>query len=441
MTNESSRRQFLKSMGLGISALPFVGNLPSLGFENSQSKKQRLVVVFSPNGVVPKNFWPQQTGSEFELPPILQPLAPFQDQMLVCKGISEKVRGDGDSHMRGIGCLLTGIELFPGNIQGGSHTPAGWASGHSIDQEIKRYLQASPETKTRFGSLEFGVLVPERADTWTRMVYDGPNRPVAPIDDPYQMFKKLYGQNKDRETLISVLDSLSDEFATLKSKVSSEDRHLLEDHAELVRKMEKDLHAAQEDQNVGHAVPDLEPGVRDENGNMPQLTKMQIDLMVNSFLADMSRIATFQITNSVGNAKMTWLDINKGHHGISHEPDSNEEAVAQLTKINTWYCEQVAYLAKRLSEIPEPGTDGSMLDHTTIIWTNELGAGNSHTLDNIPFVMVGGGLGFQMGRSLRFKNMPHNRLLISLAHAYGHNIEAFGNTDLSKGGVVSELFG
>jgi hypothetical protein len=99
--------------------------------------------------------------------------------------------------MRGIGCLLTGIELFPGNIQGGSHTPAGWASGISIDQEIKNFLQPTRDA-TRFGSLEFGVMVPDRADTWTRMVYAGPNKPIAPIDDPYQMFAKLYGQRRTR---------------------------------------------------------------------------------------------------------------------------------------------------------------------------------------------------------------------------------------------------
>jgi hypothetical protein len=112
--------------------------------------------------------------------------------------VNDRVKGDGDRHMRGIGCLLTGIELFPGNIQGGGDTPAGWASGLSIDQEIKNHLQQRPETATRFGSLEFGVLVPNKADTWTRMVYAGPNKPVAPIDDPYQMFRKLYGQSRDR---------------------------------------------------------------------------------------------------------------------------------------------------------------------------------------------------------------------------------------------------
>ena len=83
------------------------------------------------------------------------------------------MRGDGDSHMRGIGCLLTGVELFPGNVQGGGNTPAGWSSGISIDQEIKEALQAKAATRTRFGSLEFGVQVPDHADTWTRMVYAG----------------------------------------------------------------------------------------------------------------------------------------------------------------------------------------------------------------------------------------------------------------------------
>src|SRR5690606_12613850 len=151
------------------------------------------------------------------LPESLAPLEPFKDKTLVLHGVHDRIRGDGDDHMRGIGCLLTGIELFPGNIQGGGHTPAGWASGLSIDQEIKNYLQQSSETRTRFGSLEFGVLVPNHADTWTRMVYAGPNKPVAPISDPYQMFGKLYGQLKDREKMVSVLDQVHDDLQKVRT--------------------------------------------------------------------------------------------------------------------------------------------------------------------------------------------------------------------------------
>ena len=149
-----------------------------------------------------------------------RPFTPFKDRLLTLKGINNKVTGDGDGHMRGMGCLLTGIELLPGNVQGGSDTPAGWASGISIDQEIKHHLQANPGLATRFGSLEFGVLVPNKADTWTRMVYAGPNKPVAPIDDPYRMFAKLYGETRDRESMRSVLDEVCEDLARVTARAA-----------------------------------------------------------------------------------------------------------------------------------------------------------------------------------------------------------------------------
>lgn len=457
-----SRREFLRDLGLSAAALPFVLNLPSLGFANQQARKQRLVVMFSPNGVVPSTFWPNEEGTEFKLKESLSPLEPFKDRLLTLHGVCDKVRGDGDNHMRGIGCLLTGVELFPGNIQGGSHTPAGWASGLSIDQEIKNYLQANDATRTRFGSLEFGVMVPERADTWTRMSYSGPNKPVTPIDDPYQMFSKLYGKMKDRESLKSILDDLQADLKKLASSVSAEDRQLLEEQTTFVRELEQELKSS-EKEAVGHAVPVLEPGIKEDNDNMPKLCKLQIDLMVNSFASDFARVATFQITNSVGQAKMRWLDIQEGHHEISHSPDSDEKAMDKLTRINKWYAEQLAYLAKRLAETPEPGGQGSLLDNTLIVWTNELGKGNSHTLDNIPFVLVGNGLDFKMGRALNFDKTPpsrvlnaidqgvdfitgksikpgkvaHNRLLLSLAHGFGHRITKFGNPDFCGDGPIS----
>src|SRR5437764_522133 len=288
MTITRTRREFIRDLGISAAALPFVLNLPSLGFANQRRRKQRLVILFSPDGVVPSAFWPDEDGKLVTLKESLKPLEPFKDRTLVLHGVCDKVRGDGDNHMRGIGCLLTGVELFPGNIQGGSHTPAGWASGISIDQEIKNHLQASPATRTRFGS------------------------------------------------------------------------------------------------------------------------------------ADFARVATLQYTNSVGNAKMHWLKINEGQHELSHMPDTDREAQDKLTRINKWYCEQLAYLARRLAETPEPGGTGSLLDNTLIVWTNELGKGNSHTLDNIPFVLVGNGLDFNMGRSVKFPKVPHNRLLMSLAHAMGH---------------------
>jgi hypothetical protein len=434
----TNRREFIRDLGITSAALPFLLNLPSLGFANQQKRKQRLVVIFSPNGVVPSAFWPDEEGTNFTFKEILKPLEPFKSRTLILRGVCDKVRGDGDNHMRGMGCLLTGAELFPGNIQGGSDTPAGWASGLSIDQELKNFLQKSPSTRTRFGSLEFGAMVPDRADTWTRMVYAGPNKPIAPIDNPYQMFNKLYGRLKDQESLRSILDDIQDDLGKLRVSVSAEDKQLLEEHATFVREMEQELQAS-EKENVGHAVPELEPGIKEENDNLPRISKTQIELMVQSFAADFARVATLQYTNSVGMARMHWIGVNEGHHELSHNPDSDKASVEKLTKINKWWCEQMAYLAKRLAETPEPGGSGSLLDNTLIIWTNELGKGNSHTLDNIPFVLVGNGLDFKMGRSLKYPRLLHNRLLMSLAHGMGHHIKQFGNPDFCTAGPLPDL--
>ncbi len=432
MTMLRNRREFIRDLGIGAAAAPF---LSGLTFGSPAPARQRLVVMFSPNGTVPWNFWPDAEGPLDTLKEILTPLAPFKDRTLVLHGLNQRVKGDGDGHMRGIGCLLTGIELFPGNILGGSHTPAGWSMGLSIDQELANVLQSKPETRTRLGSLVLGVQVPERADTWTRMSYAGPNKPIAPLSDPYQVLRKYYGEAKDREALGSILDDVREDLAKARAKLGAEDRRLLEQHEAFVREMEDQL-KAQAAAKSGPPAPELPAGVRDENDNMPRLSRMQIDLLVHGFQADFARIATLQYTASVGQARMKWVGVDERHHELSHKPDKDKEAQEQLTRINKWFCGELAYLCKKLADTPEPGGEGSMLDHTTIVWTNELGQGNSHTHNNIPYVTVGGGLGWKTGRSLKLKGQPHNRFLLSLAHGFGHRIETFGNKTLSAGGPI-----
>src|SRR5207247_388353 len=217
----NTRREFLRDLGIGAAALPFVLNLPSLAAADTQRRKQRLVIMFSPDGVVPSTFWPDEEGASFTLKESLKPLEPFRGRTLILHGVCDRVRGDGDNHMRGMGCLLTGAELFPGNVQGGSDTPAGWASGISIDQEIEHDL---------------------RVDL-----------------------------NKVR------------------AQVTAEDRQILDEHASLVRQMEQELRT-ESGKDVGHAVPVIEPGVKAENDNIPRISKLQIDLLVNSFSADFARV-------------------------------------------------------------------------------------------------------------------------------------------------------
>ncbi len=431
----SPRRRFLRDLGLSAALLPFLGGLPSLQAAPRKRSAPRIVFVFTPNGTVPNEFWPETAGTEFQLKSILEPLAAYRSQMLILKGLCNRVRGDGDGHMRGMSCLLTGIELLPGNIQGGSDTPAGWASGPSIDQELKTFLQGRPETRTRFGSLELGVGVPHRADPWTRWTYAGSNQPVAPLSDPYEVFEKIFGQVKDRENLGSVLDQVRSDLQRVSQKLGREERAILERNATLVREMEREISEAGR-QKLRVAAPVLEPGIGNENDTIPQVSRMQADLLVNAFANDMTRVASLQYTNSVGQSRMRWLGIDDGHHALSHDPDLNTGSQEKLVKINRWFAGEIAALAKKLAATPDPDGNGSLLDHTTILWTNELGKGNSHSHDNIPFVLVGGGLGFGTGLCLHLDKTPHNRLWLSIAQGFGHDLKTFGNPTLCSAGPL-----
>jgi hypothetical protein len=430
-----NRRQFLRHLGVSAATLPFLAGLPSLHGAALPASRQRVVIMFSPNGTLPNDFWPD-AGEGLVLKSILQPLEPFKDRTMVLNGVCNKIHGDGDNHMRGMSCLLTASELLPGNIRGGGGSPAGWAGSISIDQEIKNFLQSRPETRTRFGSLEFGVAVPDRADPWTRMSYAGPNQPIAPLDDPYQMFGKLYGRMKDRDSLVSILDDVREDLDRVSAKLSARDKALLEQHVTLVRGLEQELSRTDTETKLGHPMPELDPSIELVNDNTPQISRMQIDLLVNALANDMTRVATLQYMRSVGQAQMRWLGIEEGHHSLSHDPDDNKDSYAKLQKINTWFAGEFAYLAQRLAATPEPAGEGSMLDHTLLVWTNELGKGNSHTLDNLPCVLLGGGAGFKMGRSLKLDKVPHNRLWLALAKSMGHDLQTFGKADLCAGGAL-----
>jgi hypothetical protein len=420
-----SRREWLRRLGLSAACYPFVCNLPSLGSPSSSGRKRRLVIMFTPNGVIPEAFWPAEAGPLTRLENILAPLEPYRDQTLVLQGISNAIKGPGDNHVRGITCLLTGIEMLPGNFRpSGASSQFGWGGGISIDQEIKRFLQGRPQSRTRFGSLEFGVVVRDQAMPYSRMVYAGANKPIPPINDPYQMLQKLYGQVENRPDLQSVLDPLADDFRRIEAVVGSEDRRLIREHAEFVRRIETQLAEAGR-VAAEQRPPALDPPVPVTNDHMPALVRMQMELLVNSLAADFTRVATIQFSGSSAAPHSKWLGIPDGHHTLSHE--DTPEAVDKLTRIDTWHCEQLAFLVKRLAETPEPDGRGTLLDNTTVIWTNELGHGKSHSLTNIPFVLVGGGLGFTAGRAVHFDDVPHNRLLLAIAHALGHELDHFGS--------------
>ena len=141
----------------------------------------------------------------------------------------------------------------------------------------------------------------------------------------------------------SVLDGLQQDFNKVRSAVGREDARLLDEHAALVRQMERELQSQRIDASAS-APPELEPGIKQRDENMPKLSHLQIELMVRAFVADFARIATLQYAYSTGDTVMSWLDISGRHHDISHKPDDDQQAQQELTRINRWYCEQVATL-------------------------------------------------------------------------------------------------
>ncbi|MEZ6096301.1 MAG: DUF1552 domain-containing protein [Pirellulaceae bacterium] len=437
-----NRREYLKfAIGAAV-ACSIMGQSRLIAGERPKEggkQKKRFIIVFSPNGVVPENFWPTEQGTEFSLPRILEPLAPWKDQLLVLNGVDNKCRGDGDDHMRGMSCLLTGIELYPGNIMGGGNTPAGWPRGPSIDQVIKEHLQQYESTRTRFGSLEFGVLVPDRADVWTRWVYSAANRPVTPISDPRRMFQKLYGNMAEQKHISTAMDLASSDLTKLLGQHADPSfQKRLRDHLDCLQQNQKQIEHQKSENLV--VPPEIKVDVELSAENLPEISLTQQRLLVEALRTDQARIATLQYDRSVGNLTLKCAGVEEGHHTLSHDPDNKTESVEKLTKINTWYCQQIADLVQLLATTPEVDGSGVLLDNTTILWTNELGKGNSHSLQNIPMVFVGNGLGFKMGRSLKFDHLAHNRVWLSVAHSMGVELETFGNPKFCAGGIVPQLY-
>jgi len=149
--------------------------------------------------------------------------------------------------------------------------------------------------------------------------------------------------------------------------------------------------------------------------------------MVMAMACDLTRVGTLQWTHSVGGQLFSWLGATRGHHDMSHDPDSNVESKEMLTKINVWFAEQLAALIAAMKQVPEEG--GTLFDNTVILWVNELSRGNAHSHPDMPFVLAGGAGGrIKTGRYLKYAGtVPHNNLLVSLLNAFGSDVRTFGN--------------
>jgi hypothetical protein len=449
-----ARRSMLRGLAGATVALPL---LASMGSRKARSQSvefpTRFIAFFHPNGVEPSAWFPtthpNEVGafSDHELNRCHAPLAPWRDKLVITSGIDMAVTsiGFGEPHQRGMGSVLTGRENNSGTMVGGDGTLSGFNLGVSVDQVLAQRIGAA----TRFPSLELGVRADVASSTGeirNRMIYGAPEQPLAPTNDPRAAWSRIFADlSTDLDALArqraqrqSVLDAAAQSFEELSARVSSDEREKLEQHLALIRDLETRLDSGFVGEDC--VAPALPPQLgADLENDMPAISRLQIDLLAMAMACDLTRVGSLQYSNALNHVRFPWLTWNNelgesvqslgDGHALSHDQvgtqfDNDEEWIAR----DTWYAGEFAYLLERLDSISEG--DGTLLDHTVILWVNELARGANHDHANMPFVVAGGGNGrIRTGRHLAFTNEPHNNLLLAILHAFGFDDASFGHPD------------
>jgi hypothetical protein len=434
-----SRRTVLRGAGVAL-ALPLLEAMHPRRARAAGAIPKRFVTMFTPNGTIYPNWVPTGTETSFTLSPILAPLEPYHDDLVVVSGLYQQ-GGGGDGHQSGIGGMLTGQSLNPGPFQGGANAgSAGWANGISVDQQIAATIGGG----TSLPSLELGVEVGS-ADDWGRMVYGAPNQPLIPEENPSLAYQRLFamkGATPDQLAALrarkkSILDAVRGQFQAVSTRLGSGDRARLDQHATALRDIETrlDAQATPGLACVDPGAPAL-PSSLTDNDSYPAIGKLQMDILAVALACDLTRVASLQWSRSVSLTRFTWLSpsITDPHHDLSHKPDDDATSQDKLTRINTWYASQLAYLLEKLATAQE--TDGTrLLDATLVFWCNELGKGNTHSRQLAPYVLAGkAGGALRTGRFLTYTgDLPHNNLLVSMLQAMDVSVTTFGKDEWCTG--------
>ena len=468
-----SRRTFLRGASGAALALPLLNDLPGARAATAPAFPKRLIVVFTPNGTIPSSWTGTGSGATYQPGAIQQPFvaAGHKNDILTVHNLDSLPTTDGaggDAHGLGIGCLLTGEELqqgsqflagcgLPGQFCGAS----GWPNGKSVDQLIASRVGMT----TQFLSLDFAV---KRMDgsLWSRMSYSDVNVPVTPMDDPSVAFTRIFANVGQSASMLasqsarrkSVLDAISPRYAALAAKLSAADKDKVNSHLAALQDIESRL--ANDTTSMGMSGECVKPpaptltasapvvinssGMEVENSandvDVPMRNQLIRDLIVSALSCDLSRVATMMLAPSRSDIFFNFININRSHHDLSHEPDTNTLAQMQLVQINQWYATQIASLITALKAVPEGS--GTLFDSTIIFWCNELGIGNVHSHTQLPLLIAGSGQGFfKTGQAVTMPmGTPHNRLLLTLCQAMGlSDVTAFGNPKFCTAGPITQI--
>jgi hypothetical protein len=436
-----SRRALLRALGVSAAAAPFIPALDGW----AAASPQRLLLLFSPHGVIPETYWPTGGEKDFAFPAggILEPFNPHKADMVVFKGLKRPTRGRG-AHEIVMGNLWTGTGLA---------LPTQDANGPSIDQIIAK----SRPSETTFESLQFGVqcswwaegdITSRSGSVNSSMIYAAAHQRLYPENDPYRMFDRLFagaaaaagpGNPMDGERLRaerkSILDYVKDELADVRTRVGRADQLKIDAHVQASRDVERRL---QEPAKACGAVtrPDGKLDLA-ANENHPKLIPLQNQLVLAALACDRTRIASLQYARSFSNHKHSWLGATGGHHDISH----NAGAKKILTDIQRWYMSHFASLVDGMKKVNEGA--GTLLDNTLVVYCAELYTPWNHVAEPSPCFFLGKAAGAlpRTGRYLDFGgNNDHNQFLTTIGRIMG--MPALNKVgDLGKEGILPGVMG
>jgi hypothetical protein len=436
-----SRRGLLRGVGTAV-ALPVLDAMfPALSSAAKTLKRaspNRMVYVYVPNGIDMRNWRPAAVGQAFDLPKILSPLAPVRDNVLIFSGLKDHngdALGDGPGdHARAAASFLTGVH--PRKTAGSDISV-----GVSVDQVAAQKVGSA----TRLASLELGCEdghLAGNCDSGYACAYvnsiswRSPTVPNPPEINPRAVFERLFGSDEDaadpaaraRNAKLdqSILDLVSDDTTRLQRDLGPTDRRKLDEYLTAVREVERQVQVGEKQAAENSvAVPNMPKpdGIPLEFAEHAQL---MFNLMAIALQSDITRVSTFMLAREGSNRSYREIGVPEGHHGLSHH--RNDPALMdKLAVINHHHMEQFAHFLQKLQATPDG--DGSLLDHTMIVYGSGISDGNRHNHDDLPVLLAGGGRSFKTGRHVKLsESIPVANLYLSMLDAMGVPTDKLGDS-------------
>ena len=433
------RRTFLRGLGAAV-ALPMLDAMsPALASPASKAASKtpvRLAFTYIPNGVTMKDWKPTAVGSDFGMSRILKPLEPFKNDLMVLSGLDHhqaNALGDGGGdHARAGACFLTGVH--PKKTAG-----ADIHAGISVDQIAARSLGAA----TKVASLELGCEDSRTVGScdsgyscaYTNSIsWRGPQTPMPPETNPRLVFERLFGDDdfsatpEERRqravTRKSILDLVNSRTQRLVQDLGAADKRKLDEYLTGVREIEQRIQLAEKDSRQFR--PDIE-----KPSGVPvafaDYIKLMFDLQVLAFQADVTRVSTLLFGREASVRTYAEVGVTDPHHPLSHHRNLPEN-IEKLTKINTYHTSLFAYFLEKMKATKDG--DGSLLDHSMIVYGSAIADGNSHSHHDLPVLVAGRGDGqLKPGRHVQYaKGTPMTNLYVTLLDRMNVQTEKLGDS-------------